>query len=135
VGILWADERMQLLRESLTGLTQRQQVIANNLANMDTPGYRTIDVPFEQVLGRQLGREGEMTLTRTSAGHIGAPQVGMSGASGEQGQLVFRTDGNGVDVDAEMERLAETGIQFSAVTQLLSARIAILKSAVSEGRR
>lgn len=134
-GILSADQRIQLLRESLSGLTHRQQLIANNLANVDTPGYRSFDVPFEQLLERQIKREGELPLRLTAAGHMSASV----GAPGELAAVrrreTFRVDGNGVDVDAEMERLSETAIQFSAVTQLLSARIAILKSAVTEGRR
>lgn len=134
-GILSLDSRMGVLRNSLSGLAQRQRLIANNLANMDTPGYRALDVPFERVLDREMRNEGDLTLRLTSAGHMQGAGTPQGEAPIERRQAVFRSDGNGVDPDAEMEMLSETALQFDAVTQLLNARIAILRSAVNEGRR
>lgn len=134
-GILSADRRMQLLESSLSGLTQRQRLVANNLANVDTPGYRSFDIPFEQVLERSITSGKDLPLLVTSAGHMSALSGAPAAFVAEQRPSAFRTDGNGVDVDAEMEKLSETAIQFNAVSQLLSARIAILKSAATEGRR
>ncbi|MGI5836053.1 MAG: flagellar basal body rod protein FlgB [Chloroflexota bacterium] len=134
-NILSADHRMQILQNSLSGLSQRQRLIANNLANIDTPGYRSFDVPFEQVLERTITNGPDLPLQLTSAGHIGAPSGTMPSLTAVQSPSVLRTDGNGVDVDAEMAKLSETVIQFNAVTQLLSAKLAILQSAATEGRR
>lgn len=134
-GILSADRRMQILENSLTGLTQRQRLIANNLANVDTPGYRSFDTPFEQVLERNVVRGRDLPLRVTSAGHMNGSGAAMTSLTAEQCPSVFRADGNGVDVDAQMEKLSETAIQFNTVTQLLSARMAILRSAATEGRR
>ncbi len=134
-SILSLDSRVGILRSSLSGLAQRQRLIANNLANMDTPGYRALDVPFERVLDREMRKEGDLALRLTSAGHMQGTGVSQTEAAIERRQAVFRSDGNGVDVDAEMEMLSETAIQFDAVAQLLNARVAILRSAVNEGRR
>ena len=122
-----------LLHSSLSGLVKRQQAIANNLANMDTPGYRAMDVPFEQVLSREMRKEGEIRLAVTQPGHMASPST-MEQALAVQQPAVFKTDANGVDVDAEMAKLAETSISFNAVTQLMSGRLAIMRMAVREGR-
>ncbi len=124
----------QLLQESLSGLVKRQQLIANNLANVDTPGYRAMDIPFEQVLDREIRKEGDLRMVVTDPGHVGSSPV-MEQALSKQQPVVFRTDRNGVDVDAEMSRLAETSIQFDAVSQLMAGRLAIMRMAVSDGRR
>lgn len=134
-NILSGDQRMQVLQTSLSGLTQRQRLIANNLANVDTPGYRSFDVPFEQVLSRTISNGRDLQLKLTSAGHMRASGGAKDTLAAVQSPAVFRTDGNGVDVDIEMEKLSETVIQFNAVTQLLSTRMAILQSAATEGRR
>ncbi len=128
------DGTGRLLQGSLSGLVKRQQLISNNLANVDTAGYRSLDLPFEQVLDREVRKEGDLRMVVTQPGHISSPTV-MEQALDTQQPVVFRTDGNGVDVDAEMARLAETSINFNAVTQLMAGRLAIMKMAVSDGRR
>lgn len=124
----------QILQGSLSGLVRRQQLISNNLANVDTPGYRALEVPFEQVLDREMAREGRFAMVMTSPAHMGSSGAQEQALSVQQ-QGMFRTDGNGVDVDAEMARLAETAIDFNAVSQLMAARLSILKLAITEGRR
>lgn len=128
------DGTSRLLQEGLSGLVKRQQLIANNLANVDTPRYRAMDVPFEQVLDREIRKEGELQLAVTQPDHIATPAA-MEQALSMQQPVVFRTDGNGVDVDAEMASLAETTVNFNAVSQLMAGRLAIMRMAVNDGRR
>ncbi len=127
------DGQVQLLHQALSGLARRQELIANNVSNVDTPGYRSMDIRFEQVLDRQLRREGDLPLVRTATTHMSGPSI-VEQAMSSQDNLVFRTDGNGVDVDAEMSRLAETGIGYNVVTQLLNARLGLMRLAVKDGR-
>ena len=132
-GGLLLDGTGQLLQQSLSGMVKRQQLIANNLANMDTPGYRAMDVPFEQVLTKEIRRGGDLRMAVTQPGHMDSSTPTQQ-AVGLQEPVVFRTDGNGVDVDAEMTKLAETSINFNAVTQLMAGRLAIMRMAISEGK-
>lgn len=129
------DGPSRLLRQSLSGLVQRQQLIANNLANIDTPGYRSVDIDFERALQRRLAADQRLPILVTSPAHMSTT----GGWAEQQGTLLrapaFREDGNGVDVDAEMARLSETVIQYNVVSQLLAARIALMRLAVTEGRR
>jgi flagellar basal-body rod protein FlgB len=127
------DRTGLLLHESLSGLVKRQQLITNNLANVDTPGYKALDVPFEQVLNREIGKQGDLRMVVTQPGHISSDGT-MEQALSMQQPVVFRTDANGVDMDAEMARLAETSVQFDAVSQLMAGRLAIMRMAVREGR-
>ncbi len=127
-----ADVATRVMREGLTGLARRQRLIAANVANLDTPGYRPVDLRFEQVLGRRMREEPGGQLVLTSAMHIPGP--GPADLAVDQIQ-VSRQDAEGVDVDYEMARLSEAVIEYNAVTQLLTARMAMLRSAVTEGRR
>jgi flagellar basal-body rod protein FlgB len=132
-GGLLFDGHVELLHQTLSGLARRQELIANNMSNVDTQGYRAMDIPFEQVLDKQIRREGQLAMVRTTSAHISGPDM-MDQAMSSQDNLVFRTDGNGVDVDAEMAKLSETGISFNVVTQLLNARLGLMRLAVKDGR-
>ena len=128
------DGTSLLLRQGLSGLTKRQELIANNLSNMDTPGYRAADVPFEQVLDKQIRQTGDIPMMMTADLHMNAGASQLARMETTRG-AAMKEDGNGVDVDYEMSRLAETTIQYNTVTQLFAARMALLRSAVSDGRR
>ncbi len=125
----------QVLRKSLSGLAERQRLIAGNLANIDTPGYRSRDIPFEQVLYQEMQESKGLPLVATAPGHLAASAAFGRPLAAVERQSVFQRDGNGVDVDAEMARLSETVIEYNTLAQLLTARLSILRAAVTEGRR
>jgi flagellar basal-body rod protein FlgB len=99
----------------LSYLARRQEVIASNIANADTPGYKTRDVgmpaDFSSVLNQQM-----------------MPEV--QDAPG----LTSRNDGNNVSMDREARLLAENSMKFSLATQLLRSQIKNIRSAIEEGR-
>lgn len=119
-----ADETV---RVSLTGLSTRQRIIANNVANADTPNFKASEVPFEDVLRQELQR-GRPRPSRA------ALQALVSEARTTQGTTA-RADGNNVDIDREMVQLAETTLRFNTLTQAMAARLSLLRSVVSDGRR
>lgn len=98
----------------LSFLTRRQEVVASNIANADTPGYKTRDVEmpgdFSSVF-RQF-----TPLTAETSG------------------LTTRNDGNNVSIDRESRLLAENDIRFNLATQLLKGQVKGLRSAIEEGR-
>ena len=102
------------LERYLDLLSARQRLVASNIANADTPGYKTKDIDFQKELSSLL------------AG--GEPRVA------EAGGLVTRNDGNNVSVDREARLLAENALRFSAVSSLLKAEIRAVKAAIQEGR-
>jgi len=125
------DPAIRTLRSALNGLSLRQRAIADNVANISTPGYKAVRVSFEGALQRQLQKGGATRLARTSAGHLDpeADDVGIS-VKRDQSQSM-RLDGNNVDVDWEMARLAETVINYNTVSELVSIKLAILKNIVN----
>lgn len=98
----------------LSYLTRRQEAVASNIANADTPGYKTHDV-------RMPG-----DFSTAFAQFTAMPE--------ETPGLVSRNDGNNVSVDRESRLLAENDIRFNLATQLLRGEIRSYKMAIEEGR-
>jgi len=105
------------LERFLEVTTDREQTIAANMANVDTPGYRTKDINFKQALMQASDTDG-MQLT---------PVV--SEVSG----LLERPDGNNVNLDRESMLLAQSQLQFQMGTQLVKSQFHQLLSAINGG--
>ena len=131
----------QTLQAALSGLAARQRVISDNVANVDTPGFKSSSVQFEQALKAALGQEGERprVLMLTSVGNsvpqpddasfATTPKLTTSMATSQ------RADGNNVDIDQEMIQLAETNLTYNALAQVTNSRIQLLRTVVNDGRR
>jgi flagellar basal-body rod protein FlgB len=124
---------MAALGRQLTRAVQRQSVAAGNLANIDTPGYRTQEVRFADALDEQLGAtEG---LRATSARHFGAGGPGHEPREvAETSGLASRRDGNNVQLDRELLSLTRAGGEFSAAQTMLAAKFRLVRYAINEGR-
>lgn len=121
-------------RAALGGLARRQEAIASNLANIDTPGYLRKAVDFEATLRTRLtpgDAEGGPALLRTDARHLGRPQE-LGGGSEAMGRDVVssRNDANSVSVDEEMALMAETQLRYQALAQTVGTRMGTLRSVV-----
>ncbi|MBS1844230.1 MAG: hypothetical protein JST53_07415 [Actinobacteria bacterium] len=111
------DPTQLTLMRAISGATLRNTVLANNIANADTPGFQPSDVNFHAALSDALG-EGPEALE-----DIGfAPEQLHTGA--------VRADGNGVDSEAEAAKLAENGLELQALEQVASSRMAIMRTAM-----
>ena len=96
----------------------REQTIAANMANVDTPGYRTKDVNFAQTLSRASLESGQAQFT---------PVVN------DVRGLLERPDGNNVDLDREGLLLAQSQLQYQMGTQLVKSNFHTLLSAINGG--
>jgi flagellar basal-body rod protein FlgB len=106
--------------------SQRHAAIAANVANADTPGYRAVDVSF----GNQL-EKARLALRTTDAAH----RTGSGGFPGRDA-VVFsgglaRRDGNDVDIDREMGRLARNQIEYQFLARRLSSKFGKLREAIT----
>jgi flagellar basal-body rod protein FlgB len=132
---LFSELTLRTLRQALDGLSRRQEVIADNLANGDTPGYQARTVDFETALRRAEADGAGLRLRSTHAGHLSTP-VGFDAGGlrvlARPGGTV-RADGNNVNVDQELMELSATGIEYQALTQLVSRKLQLLKS-IATGR-
>jgi len=131
------DPTLKILSYALDGLSTRQKAIANNVANVDTPGYKAERVQFESQLQAAIrnGGEGGLPLQTTNARHLGhtAP-FEPGGITVTKQNNTMRNDGNSVDIDLEMTELAETTIRFQALSQLTGMKISLLKNIIRESR-
>ena len=97
----------------MTLLSTRQKLTASNIANADTPGYKTQDINFTAEFQNATGTEPRVT--------------GVEG-------LAMKNDGNNVSLDREARSLSENAIRFNLATHLLSGEIRAVRSAIQEGR-
>lgn len=102
-------------------LSQSQRVTASNIANADTPGYRTRVLDFGSALRSALDNPTAETAQRQ------APIR-------ELGTLTVKNDGNDVVLERELQRLSETGIRFSHALLMLKGGIQSVRDAIHEGR-
>lgn len=120
------DVTFQSLDLALGAASKRQEVLANNLANVNTPGYKRLDVEFDGILAQAVDAARTGDRSRLDALR---PQVTQDDA------VAVRADGNSVDVDQEMAFLAENNIRYNALVQLSQKKLETLKYVISDGRR
>jgi flagellar basal-body rod protein FlgB len=130
---LISDKSLTAARAALDGLTLQQDVIGHNLANIDTPGYRSQTVDFQTSLRRALGSGRGLQLRATHVAHQGFLQRADRAQMLNRPGGALRADGNNVDIDVEMAQMTETGIQYQAITQLVTKKFQLLKS-LAQGR-
>ena len=123
------DPALRSTRFALDGLSERQKIISQNLANVDTPGYQAQSVSFESALRNATQADEGLQLKTTHARHLAletAPAVGIQYGMRPGGSQ--RADGNNVDIDVEMTEMSEVGIEYQALTQAASKKLALLKT-------
>ena len=101
------------LEQALDGASKRQRVVANNLANANTPGFKASDVSFVDTLDTAMG-EAVKSGDLPELPHSG--RLGMMFPSGGPA----RADGNDVDVETQMANLADTELRYSALGEFSS---------------
>src|SRR3954452_9893162 len=105
------------LERAISGAAMRQEVLANNLANAETPGFQRSDVDFHSTLAQAMKTGDSTAIENTTF----TPQTD---------NQVMRADGNGVDIDTESADVAKNGLEYDALISIARARIGILKSAM-----
>ena len=122
---------LDVLRERMSWLSARQNVLSQNVANVDTPGYSAIDlkpVDFEKVLKDATdSSEFQGGLTVTDPNHISvAPQSSGYDKSIDQ-------TGDAVSVEEEMMKVADTQAQYQAATNIYAKAISMMRTAIDSG--
>ena len=105
-------------------LSARQKLVASNMANIDTPGYKTKDIDFQfefLSFAPEQGSPGQSIMS-------GAPHV-----IDAQG-LVVKSDGNNVSLDREARLLAENAMRFNVASNLMKGQLKTVESAIKEGQ-
>jgi flagellar basal-body rod protein FlgB len=127
------DSTMRLMERFLDLSVQRQSLVSSNVANVDTPAYKTVDIDFEHELLEAAEGHG-LSIMATDPHHLGNRQGRESASPGEVEGLTLRNDLNNVNIDREMAQLSTNALKFSMVAQLIAGKFRTLKNAINEGR-
>ena len=127
------DKALGIHEKALGFRAQRAEVLANNIANADTPNYKARDLDFASVLAAQSDKNqnGAFALNKTNTRHIEAQGL----SSGDE-SLLYRTpmqpsiDQNTVDAQLEQSNYAENAVNFQASFTLLNSKFKGLMSAL-----
>lgn len=124
-GMLRFTPQLEQLPALMDVAQLRQRVISQNLANVNTPGYKRLDVEFEETLARVLEQQ---------------DSVGKSGVSNVAAKIVedtstsVRADGNNVDVDRELGQLNKNAMLFQMYSQLMRSQFDAMRRAIESPR-
>lgn len=132
LGNLLDTRSLQIARGALDGLSRRQEVIANNVANIDTPGFQRRAVDFESALREEMQGSNGVRLAATDERHFSPAMHGSSASDSVVPRDVIseRNDANTVNIDEEMTLLAETQLRYQALTQTVGRRIGTLRMVI-----
>ena len=131
---LYFDKTFKALGNTLDILKQRHGLLASNISNLDTPGYKPRDIDFKDALSKALKSGGNSELTRTHPRHV---QAGNDVSNSLE--IVENTDAwnglNHVNIDKEMTSLMENNLMYRTTVELLLKKISLLKEVIKEGGR
>lgn len=126
-----------LMKSAMDYRAARQDMIASNIANADTPNYRPRDIRFEEALAQKSAelfadKSTKLEMTRTSSTHLS----GTENASSDKPTTFFRdghmarNDGNSVDLDVETSEMAKNSTMFNALTAAIKKDSMLFKSVI-----
>jgi flagellar basal-body rod protein FlgB len=125
--------------EALKLRSERQRLIASNIANADTPGYLARDMDFTKALQEATNSMAPSAqLKATSAGHI--PTTGGIGGARAEPNLLYSTasqtnlDGNSVDMDRERAAFADNTVRFEATLRFINGNVRTMLDAIKGGQ-
>jgi len=126
------DTYLGVHADALKLQSKRMEVIADNLANSDTPGYKARDIDFRAAMAQVGGADAPVALTTTSAGHIASdPATQLNASLKYRVPLAPSLDGNTVDAQQEQAAFADNTVRYQATLTFLSARFKGLLTAIT----
>ncbi|BAN35525.1 flagellar basal-body rod protein FlgB [Sulfuricella denitrificans skB26] len=125
------DKEIGFLRDALNLRANRQQMLASNIANADTPNYKARDINFATELQRAQGAQvGNLAMNVTSAGHM------KTFAGTQNVQALYRAavqpsiDGNTVDMDVERAQFTDNAIHYQFLLDSLGSKFKTMQAAI-----
>ena len=131
------DKQFSLLEKSLDFRFLRQNTLNANVANVETPGYKAKDLVFEKALGEAMHAEEPGPLRVTNPLHFdgrnATPLALVKPEVIRSANPVGSLDGNSVDLEREMAKVAENQVAYETMTQIITNRFRNLRLAIREG--
>lgn len=127
------DRTISGLQRQLDLTFQRNQAITSNIANAETPQYRAVDVNFGKELERAFDRQSS-PVTKTSPGHMDLSREQGSYLVADMSGLT-KPDGNNVDIDLQMGRLASNSSAYGNAATLVKKKLSLIRNAIRDAGR
>ena len=137
------DAELSFHQNALRVRGQRQELIAANIANADTPNFKARDLDFKAAMQQAMGNNTTAqslaaagNLAKTASGHLSANPIAGSQQSGGAGEALFRpivqgsVDGNTVDMDVERNQFADNGIRYEASLTMINEQLKHMLAAI-----
>jgi flagellar basal-body rod protein FlgB len=126
------DTYLGVHADALKLQSKRMEVLADNLANVDTPNYKARDIDFRAALANAGSADAQLPLATTNPGHVSTdPSVDASAALKYRTPLAPSLDGNTVDAQQEQSAFADNTVRYQATLAFLSSRIKGLMTAIT----
>ena len=135
-NLLFSDRAPKVAKKSLDFQVQRAAMTSANIANAETPNYKTKDVHFENILQSVSSSNNFLQVKSTHSRHI-TPSLPDFNSLNPEVVTDFsqgRIDGNNVDLDKEVTTLSETKLAYDAAITAMNKRGGIIRAAVTETR-
>ncbi len=126
--------KTDVLKSGLDAAWLRNEVIMNNVANAETPGFKASKVEFENTFKAALKNGGTFKTKCTRSGHKSFDCGALGAKVIKNGRTSMRMDGNNVDIEEENIELARNTIYYYTLTEQLKSELMRLKLAITEGR-
>lgn len=124
-----AFDYINVLDKAADASWKRENIIANNIANVNTPGFKRSDVDFSTLLKQELGNFQSESLDEKMK-RVDLRNLDVT-AHKDFSEYSYRLDGNNVDIDTEQVELASEQIKYQALTSSISQEFARMKSVIS----
>ncbi|HEA51191.1 hypothetical protein LCGC14_2512010 [marine sediment metagenome] len=124
------DKALGIHQHALEARVQRAEILANNMANADTPGFKARDLDFQAMMQKAQDSMSGFSMEKTQEGHMD-----ISGGAGDS-DLLYRVpnqpsvDGNTVDAQAEQTRFMRNAMDYQASFQFLNSKFAGMTKAL-----
>ncbi|MDO9227320.1 MAG: flagellar basal body rod protein FlgB [Pseudomonadota bacterium] len=126
------DKELAFVQSALNLRARRQEVLAANIANSDTPNYKARDLDFTAALKNAMGAAGgALKLARTESGHIEASGGVVAGNLKYRSSVQPSLDGNTVDMDVERAHFTENSLHYQFLLDRAASQFKTLGMAIS----
>ena len=131
------SKSFSILEKSLDLRSKRHNLIASNISNMDTPGYKGFDILVDEEIRKMDNRPQKIRLEKANSMHFPIREIEVDDIEYRENRsssFSMRGDGNSVNIDNEMTRMAENSLLYSASAQILTKKFAGLKMVIKGGK-
>ena len=132
--LLFSDQTPLVLKKGLDFQSARNLMISANVSNMETPDFKAHDINFEKQLQEFIKSGDHLQMKSTNSKHFGPSNDGLKAMEPQTFELTdpSKSNGNNVNIDKEMGKLAENQIMYTAFIQLMMKRGSTVRSAITE---